>query len=217
MITIETNTFRLIEMRGGLVWLGANVTGLAAQVVRDVTAETHDAVVSGLTQEINAPSLEIEQRVYSQDPKQMTFATVSASVGLKSWPIPIRRFGAMQTTAGVTYQPYTSGGRKLIPGTFGPAIRLLGRGVFRRVGKRRLPIVRQPGMQLTKDPVAKQIMKSVQARVPGMIAKHLKIRFAPLDMGHAFTDDWRRQLPIGGHLQRRVYGIQSTFSRTGSR
>lgn len=57
-------------------------------------------------------------------------ATVSLS---ETHRLSLRRFGARQTRAGVSYQIERKGTRKRIPGAFGPNIAKLGGHVFRRV------------------------------------------------------------------------------------
>ena len=67
--------------------------------------------------------------------------------------VPVSDMGARQTRAGVTYKRYRSGGRMLIKGAFIATVGRLKpgressghRGVFRREGKKRLPINEQWG------------------------------------------------------------------------
>jgi hypothetical protein len=56
-------------------------------------------------------------------------ATVSLS---ETHRLSLKRFGARQTKSGVSYRIERKGGRKRIPGAFGPGIAKLGGHVFRR-------------------------------------------------------------------------------------
>lgn len=62
----------------------------------------------------------------------------SARLGLKY-------FGATQNKRGVKYRIEKGGARKTIEGAFGPKIPRLGGQVFRRIGKKRLPIIKLQG------------------------------------------------------------------------
>lgn len=217
MITIDANTHRLMEMRSELIWLGSNVTGLAAQAVEDTSRDAEAMLENELASEIAAPRREINTRVRRRKARQETFATISGAVWISGRVIPLRRFDARQTKAGVTFRPYVTGGRKLIPGAFGPNIPAIGRGVFKRRGKSRLPIKRLPGLRLTDDPVAKRSLARVQAEVPKMLARNVNARIKPIVQGQAMSGAWRNNLAVSEAMRIRAYGSDAVFSRSSNR
>jgi hypothetical protein len=190
MITVATDMTDLLKLKRELIWLGRNALDVAEQAVEDTVKEAESMLTEELASEINAPKPELQERVFASKPSQKTvtineqslFAphrsgqSVQASIGVSGRVIPLRRFSPVQTRAGVSYQPYVRGGRQVVHGSFGPNIHALGRGVFVRRGKSRLPIRRIPGMRLTTDPVAMAAVDKVRTAIPSMLQNNLNSR-----------------------------------------
>ena len=107
-------------------------------------------------------------------------ATASNLVGMvaiqESRRIPLSKFGARQTRAGVTYQIDRSGGRKLIAGAFGPKIAKLGQHAFKRIGKDRLPITELLGPSPWGVLVVNKLDVDFEAHASQRLAYHLDRR-----------------------------------------
>jgi hypothetical protein len=99
-----------------------------------------------LTAELNCPVGQIQSRV------EVTPATASNPYGelaIMDKPlIKTRHFSPVQTRRGVYYRPYRKGSGEYVRHGFGPNIRRLGRNVFVREGKKRMPIRMVPGVSL---------------------------------------------------------------------
>lgn len=95
--------------------------------------------------------------------------------------ISLQHFGARQTRAGVTYQISKTRGRKLIKDAFINSTKLHG-GVFKRVGKSRLPIVKPRGVSpwgvMTKGKKTGPTKTETQAELDKQVQK--RIRFITL-------------------------------------
>jgi hypothetical protein len=112
-------------------------------------------------------------------------ASLGSSVKLKkSSRIPLREFGARQTSKGVSYKVSKTQGRKTVAGAFqGPkpgVMKASWRGrVFKRVGKKRLPIVQLYGPSPWGVFVKRQQVGPTGAVIQAELAKQIdrRIRF----------------------------------------
>jgi hypothetical protein len=99
-------------------------------------------IAAAVITELNTTQKVVKQHITVKTKVQETGASVSLD---ESKRLSLRHFKAKHTKAGVTYKISKTGGKKTLPGGFmGPrpgtlATKLNG-GVFRRVGKKRLPI-----------------------------------------------------------------------------
>ena len=174
----SSQTLRLSRMLKG------NAKKLRRQlsIAVNATAKKTVSIVSKQIREhvaVTAKGVKQTTKVVARANAHKILATVRLS---KTRRPSLKEFGARQTRAGVTYRISKRGGRQTIPGGFqGPkpgtmSVRLKGH-VFKRVGKKRLPIVKLHGpspwavykkqrLHLpTKRQTRRELRKQVQRRI----------------------------------------------------
>lgn len=125
-------------IKGGMSQAAATAANATAKKLKvQISRKIRDRIA--IKKQDVDPHIHIERASRSQpNPK----ATVTLS---KTARLPLRDFGARQTSKGVTYKIEKGGQRKLARSAFGPKISRLGYHVFRRVGRQRLPIMKLRG------------------------------------------------------------------------
>lgn len=92
--------------------------------------------------------------------------------------ISLKEFSPTQTRAGVSYRISKTGGRKLLPGAFGPDIAKLHHHVFKREGKEREPIVFQAGPRMStvyqKNNLSPWSEQDIQDRLEHELERRIK-------------------------------------------
>ena len=120
----------LSEVRGGL-------EKAIARASKRVAKQGVTFISSEIRGKVNIKKKELDKKVLNAKQRGKTGQTIT----LEATPrLPLKYFGARQTKKGVTYKIPKSGKKNLARSAFGPDIPRLGRQVFRRVGKSRLPI-----------------------------------------------------------------------------
>lgn len=110
-------------------------------------------IVDDLSATINCDRGQIEARIDVEDARQVG---ASAQIKIREKPlISVRRLQPHQHKTGASYRPLRYGGRVFVKSGFGPRIPRLGRQIFKREGKKRLPIARVPGVSVAA--VARQM------------------------------------------------------------
>lgn len=150
MVEIEINSGQLNRLRQATANAGKKFPRELAAAVNSVAKKTRISIGRRIRQTINLKKAAAERAV-----KIKKIAMAEIPVGVvsieKERREGLQHFNARQNGKGVSYKIDKRGGRKLVPGAFmGPrpgtlAPRLHG-GVFRRVGKERLPIVKLYGV-----------------------------------------------------------------------
>ena len=119
------------------------------EAVNKTNEQVGGETVRLLTQAVNAEQQDIADRVRVNKIKDGQF--VSASVTILDKPkLSMRMFKPDQRRDGVHVRPLRRGNGFTIQGAFGPDIRRLGRGVYKRRTKKSLPIRKLAGLSLTK-------------------------------------------------------------------
>lgn len=173
MIKIDLDVHRVFE-RHNLAFIGGeHLSTYLLSAVQDTMRESRDELTQSITAEINAPESVIRSRVGMTDVKWDSRFRMSASVFVRPRPIKLKFFSPVQGELGVFYRPYRTGSTQFIRSAFGPNIRRLGRGVFKRTGKKSLPIEREPGLSLTSDPVALQAVAISSGKIGDMLEKNV--------------------------------------------
>jgi hypothetical protein len=159
---------RLTALQNKMDGVLKSVPGTLAEATADAAAAIRGSVIDELAQTYNADDRELSSRVY------VSVKQDSITVGLKSRPIPLKRFPTQQTDRGVSVRVYRGGRAEFFPSAFGPNIRRLGRGVYRRQGRARLPIKRMPGISLTKDRAAKGAVERAQRQAEIIVGQRTR-------------------------------------------
>lgn len=131
----------------GLKALVKNIPKELAIVSGKAAKRGKSIIAKAVTTELNVTQKVVKNHIAVKTKVQETGASVSLE---KSKRISLRNFKAKQNKAGVRYKISKTGGKKTLPGGFmGPrpgtlATKLNG-GVFKRIGKKRLPIGKAMG------------------------------------------------------------------------
>lgn len=179
-VTVDKRQLRSIEKTLGEI--GVKVPRVLASSVNDTTKKQKTKVSRQIRQFVNIKKRDIDRHIsFSRASVRRPSAEFRVAKGQR---LPLKYFGARQTKKGVTYRISRLGkGRKMIAGAFGPKIPRLGGHVFRRRGRKRLPIVKLHGpsvlavfhtvrtvKQTSKD-MSDDLYKAIDRRVGFELAK----------------------------------------------
>ena len=156
-IEIQLNERQLAELKALLAEMPREMPRVLSRALNKVGVAARTKIVRAVVAEVNLKAGEVKRRnVFLH---KASFRNLTAVIRIRGRRIPIRHFGARQTSKGVTYAE-RRGKRELLPGAFMATMDSGHRGVFfRRPGrnmggpstKRRpkwpgtLPIVEQYG------------------------------------------------------------------------
>lgn len=113
-----------------------------AAAINAVGRRTINILAKEVGKELAVPQKDIKQGILVT--KKATPDKLSAEVTQReSQRLPLKRFGANQTKEGVTYRISKTKGRQFIKSAFMPVV--LGEHVYKRQGKKRLPIQKLHG------------------------------------------------------------------------
>lgn len=153
MIAIEIKAGQIRELIKATEAAKKSFAKELAGAINAVAKKTKLQIGRDVRKTINMKKAESEKTIKMSS--KATADNLSVTVSLKATRKPMRpglqHFGARQDKKGVSYRISKTGGRKRVVGAFmGPspgtlAPKLYG-GVFKRVGKERLPIVRLQGI-----------------------------------------------------------------------
>lgn len=174
VLQINVDMIRMLEKHDGLLFMGEQIAGLAHAATEATLEEARQLVVEELHLELNCEREEIAERVRASQVVRPQRTFVTGAVYLTPKKIPLRRFSPAQTHAGVVVRKYRAGQTEFYPSAFGPEISRLGRGVFRRTGRSRLPIERLPGVDLTQEPGAVAALKRAEKEVPEILERNTR-------------------------------------------
>ena len=90
-------------------------------------------------------------------------------------PMSLSRFKPKQTTMGVSVK-LSKGSETFVPGGFGPKIKKLHGGVYRRTGKSRFPIAVVPAISMVTEAIASGAVAKTQQQARPLLEKNLKRR-----------------------------------------
>jgi len=177
MIEVQLNMMRIIERHDILVFAGKQLPGAAVAAVNDTLAELREMAVTALDSVVNAPRAEIDARVLVEPAIRESRISAVGSIYVSSALIPLKFFSPKQTSTGVTYSPI-AGQQKTIKHAFGPTVPRLGNGVWKRVGKRRVPIEKVPGYSLAKSKTVAGILRRVAELADEILQRNIDIQVA---------------------------------------
>jgi len=173
MIAIEINAKQLTTLRKAC---GAAKRDFAKQLaagINDTAKDVRLKISRDIASEITMPVSDIKKRISTKGKATAVSLVAVVSLGWKKRE-GLQYFKARQTKAGVTYKISKKAGRGVVlgafmgpsPGTFAPKLH---GGVFKRVGKERLPI-----MKLRAVSAAGAFVKNKHdAVMPGFIRQKL--------------------------------------------
>jgi hypothetical protein len=173
MIGIEVNAKQLKKLRDAC---GRAKKSFAKELAAGINATAKDVrlkISRDIGSEITMPAKDIKARISTRDKATAVSPVAVVSLGWKKRE-GLQYFKARQTRAGVTYKISKKAGRGVVLGAFmGPSPGVLAPklhgGVFKRVGKERLPI-----MKLRAVSAAGAFVKNKHdAVMPGFIRQKL--------------------------------------------
>lgn len=214
MIDIEVDQ-RSIRRVYDKLWFtsGKNLMGAMALALEDTTKEAMPLFVDELDAAVNTTRDELSQRVGSTEPVARDRFRIQAIVYVTKRPIPLKRFGPVQTSSGVIVKPFASRPAKVFRSGFGPNIPRLGRNVFVREGRKRLPIKIMKGVVLKDHDVTAEAAASARTAVRAAFSRNMKRRLNELAAVQAGqrgnVGNWRgrqqirsiRDLKVGNHIR----------------
>lgn len=156
-ITITIDARSLARMKQELEQKPKLMRRELVRCINDTARHSRTEISSRIRERVNIKKKDIDKhiKVDLADGDHLE-ATVTLE---KTARIPLKYFGARQTKKGVTYKiskgpappknakrrTGKNGGKERIPDAFGPKIPRLGGNVFKRAGKKRLPIIKLLG------------------------------------------------------------------------
>lgn len=177
-IAISIDMNRVIEKYSELTLLSDQLPGAMEAAMNDTLQEAERISEQEVHSIVNTTQKEIQQRVDRSKVRRTSRLVVSGSVFVRRKAIQLKYLDATQNGRGVSYRPFRSGTTQQIDGAFGPNIPRLGRHVFRRQGRSRLPIERVPGFSLSGQrrvsSAMRSAMRKAESRLAMFIDKHVK-------------------------------------------
>ena len=171
VITLQINMTAINVV--GLV-INGQIPGATLAAVQQTMEQAKEIIAKEVAQDINLPFQEIQPSVRTNAAKRPTVALMRGNLFLSNRPVPLRKFSPVQTRYGVQVRVYRSGSAKFYRSAFGPDVPRLGRGVFRREGRKRLPIERLPGVKLGDDRIALAAMERAEPEIKQLLQRNVK-------------------------------------------
>lgn len=186
MLTIDLPMKQIAELEKLASAVGRKLEQEVAVAINKTAKKTRTNISKEVRTELAAPAKAVNKTL--NQIKKATKSDPSAVVQLqKTRRIPLRDFGARQTRAGVSYKISKSRGRNTVSGAFqGPkpgVMKASWRGnVFKRIGKKRLPIMKLMGPSpwgvFADKKMDKPTVKAIQKELRKQIEE--RIRFNKL-------------------------------------
>lgn len=177
--------------------MGRRVLAIGAAAVEDAMNEAEELYADELTSTFNVPPEEIRSRIKREDVEWKSRLVVGGSLYVSSKPVPLRKFTPVQSKLGVMYRKYRGGGQTLVRHAFGPNIPRLGRGVWARTGKSRVPIEKVDGVVIPEDRAAAEVAKRVSQRIPEILDRRMKFySFALVHEDHSVVRKFKGPLRL---------------------
>lgn len=171
--------------------IAQGVARVLSRAVKRTTDIVRSRVVKAVAGNINLKQKDLYQRGFSWSPivqvmKRLGGFFVGGRVIVTGQRIPLMRFGAKQTAAGVSYKISRAGGRQRIREAFlatMPASEH--RGVFRRAGPSRLPIIKLFGPSIPHVAESLPEVQTLMRVDAGRILQRETSRYADLMLRRA--------------------------------
>lgn len=176
MIELSIEAVQIDQLKQSLE-NAANRMPQEIKVAVNATAKKGTSIINKeIRQELASTATAIRRTVYVS--KRATRSTLSSVVRVeKTRRVPLRDFSARQTRKGVTYRISRRGGRNVAAGAF--IVKSMGGHAFKRVGKKRLPIVKLHGVSpwgvFTKNKMRPEVVGRINRELIKQV--HRRIRF----------------------------------------
>ena len=141
--------------------------------VNDTTKQLRTDASKEIRSSLRAKKKDVDRRLRITRAKP---SNPTGSLTIRSRPLSLGAFKPRQTKAGVSVRIRKGQGVKKYPGAFGPKIPRLGGGVWKRVGKSRLPIRRLPGVNLAAEAEAVGAVERAKRLAKPKLAKNYERR-----------------------------------------
>ena len=142
-LKIETKEFQRRVKRTKTAIAKARVSA-----INDTTRNLRSDASKEIRSSLRAKKKDVDKRLRIE---RATPSKPSGSLTIRSRPLSLSAFKPRQTKQGVSVKIRKGGATKKIKGAFGPKIPRLGGGVYKRVGRARLPIRKLPGIDLAAE------------------------------------------------------------------
>jgi hypothetical protein len=173
-VDITINQRQLGKLQERLAGTRRNITKPLAQAINDTTKQLRTKASANIRAVFAVKKGKLDSRI------QRTFATDKQLVGfvtLKEKPeIALKYFQARQNKSGVKVKIRKSGSARFYKSAFGPKIKKLGNHVWKRTGKQRLPIEKQPGVKLAVESEAIAAMNRARREAKSLLKKNTQRR-----------------------------------------
>lgn len=209
MIDIEIDQ-RTVRRTYDRLWFttGRNLMGAMALAIDDTTKDAEPLFVNSLASLVNTRHEELAERVGSTQPVARDRFRIQAVIYVTKRPIPLKRFSPIQTSSGVIVKAFANQPAKVFRSAFGPNVPRLGRNVFVRQGRKRLPIKILPGVVLKNHPVTEDAAQATRPAIAAAFATNMKRRLKELAEVQAGqrgnVGNWRGRAQMATSRQLRV-------------
>jgi|SRR5581483_9990065 len=167
---IEVRVEGVQQFRDRLAALGANAPLAVSRALNRTMVSIRRKVIRALAQEVSIRQADVAPATTLL---RSTARGMTAVIRVSGRRIPLVAFGARQTAAGVTYR-LSAGGRGLVPGSFLATMASGHRGVFRRKGRTRLPILELFGPSLPYVTIRRRLFQAQQAAGVALLERNLQ-------------------------------------------
>jgi hypothetical protein len=183
MLAIEIDQNQLQKLATASASVGKKMKKELAAAINQVSKKTKLEMGRGIRATVNLKKEESEKPLSIR--ASATEQNLSAVVSLKKTPrLGLRHFGAKQNKTGVTFKISKRGGRGSVTGAFlgskPGAVKTSWRGnAFKRVGKKRLPIIQIKGVSAwgayVKNSLAAPQSKAVETELRKQIDRRINL------------------------------------------
>ena len=146
MLTVQVNEKQMKETQRLLANTPRALPKILTRSINKVATKAKTLIIRRVTAELNVKKKHLRNR---QKPavglKKANYTTLEAIITISGKRIPLSRFGARKTKKGVTYKLTKGRPRKRLRHSFLQVMTSGHRGVYRRKGKSRLPIIERFG------------------------------------------------------------------------
>lgn len=183
MIGIEVDAKQLRRLKEAVGKARKSLPRELAAAVNSVAKKTRLSIGREIRKTVNLKKDQAERPIKITQTATAEVPTAKVSLA-KEVRLGLQHFGARHDKKGVSYKIAKQGGRKRVDGAFMgprpgvPAPRLNG-GVFRRVGKERLPIVKLKGVSpygaYAKNDLSEAEVKAINAELSKQMERRINL------------------------------------------
>lgn len=172
MFTIKINDGEVKALERALKDMGRTLPRIMTRALNKTAAPARTEITRGLAKRTG---MKIGRTKESVKLKKATFSNLRAAISLSTGRIPLIDLRARETKRGVTYRSTKTGGRETISDAFLTRVGSTEhKGIFKRKGRPRLPIVelRGPSLAVLYEDLD-ELQRSVQRKASDRLSKNI--------------------------------------------